>query len=49
MPLGIKLRVNMSHESSELENVVFQLIPMSSITHHGQVLPGYLEIYEETR
>lgn len=42
MPLGIKLRVNMSHESSKLENVVFQLIPVSSITHRGQVLPGYL-------
>lgn len=34
MPLGIKLRVNMSYESSKLENVVFQLIPVSSITHN---------------
>lgn len=35
MPLGIKLRVNMSHEySSKLKNVLFQLIPVSSITHN---------------
>lgn len=34
MPLGIKLRVNMSHESSKLENVIFQLIPVSSIKHN---------------